>query len=231
MTGSRAGASAFSRLDVVANASVVIAALVLAGVLLRREFGSPAGEASNGVPTTRQIKSWEAFHHDSVATTRGRTGGSAVLEFMDLECPYCARHGAVVDSLFPSGDIPFRYSVVHLPLGIHRFARPAAQAAECARDLGGFFPFISAVMRGQDSLGLKSWSSFARDAGIADSGAVASCLRDRADYPRIARGVALAGRLGISSTPTLMIDGRLYSSAPSQVEFARLLDSLARAQP
>src|SRR5262245_61999730 len=55
-----------------------------------------------------------------------------IIEFSDFECPFCARFGNAlrdVRAKYPN-DIAVVY--VHFPIPTHRFAIPAARAAECA---------------------------------------------------------------------------------------------------
>jgi hypothetical protein len=67
---------------------------------------------------------------------------------------------------------------VHFPLPMHRFARPAARATECAGLQGKFGQMVDAVYNKQDSLGLKSWSDYGRDAGVADTVAFRLACRE-----------------------------------------------------
>ena len=55
-----------------------------------------------------------------------------VVEFIDLECTACRQsHSAFMDVKKEFGD-SVAHLLVHHPLGNHRFAIPAARAAECA---------------------------------------------------------------------------------------------------
>jgi protein-disulfide isomerase len=60
----------------------------------------------------------------------------------------------------------------------------------------------------QDSLGLKSWGSFATEVGLKDTTAFARCIRLPVDsFPRIGAGLELGRRNGVRGTPTLWING------------------------
>lgn len=150
-----------------------------------------------------------------------------VVEFVDLECPFCAQHHEVVEQHLnrDSSGITFRFA--HFPLSMHRFATPAARAAECAAAAGRFFEFVAVVMRGRDSLGLKSWGQYAAAAGIQDTAAVGRCAREGGTVARIERGLALGRRAGVGSTPTVVIDGKRLVPTPTDGELSAILDSLA----
>lgn len=58
--------------------------------------------------------------------------------FSDFQCPYCARFASMMKELAPRDGV--RLVFRHLPLSMHSWARPAAEAAACAQDQGaGYF--------------------------------------------------------------------------------------------
>lgn len=129
-----------------------------------------------------------------------------VVVFDDLECPFCRSfHQAAraVQARFPR-DV--RLVVNHFPLTNHRFAMPAALAAECAGQQERFMAFLDVVYAKQDSLGLKSWASYAVDAGVGDSSAFVKCVAASTSHPRVEQNLALGRRIGIKVTPTVMIN-------------------------
>lgn len=112
---------------------------------------------------------------------------------------------------------------VHFPLTKHRFAVQAAQAAECASARGHFAGFIDAVYAKQDSLGLKSWGSYAREAGIADTAAITRCARDPSPPKRLEAGRELGLRWEVLGTPTVIINGLRYANPPTNDEIDRII--------
>jgi len=87
-----------------------------------------------------------------------------LIEYSDLECPFCARfHPTAQQALKEYGD-DLAWVYRHFPLDtIHSRAQPAAQAAECAAELGGeetFWLFIDEIFGNQEQTlsdsGLKS---------------------------------------------------------------------------
>jgi protein-disulfide isomerase len=70
------------------------------------------------------------------------------------------------------------------------------------------------VFEKQDSLGLKSWSSFALDAGIQDTVMFARCAGDTVELPLVVRGRALGERIGVRGTPTILINGWRMPAPP-----------------
>jgi protein-disulfide isomerase len=114
--------------------------------------------------------------------------------------------------------------LVHFPLAIHRFAKPAARALECAYHGGSAESFTSTVFSHEDSMGVITWGELAHRAGIVDTARVERCARDPAPVRRIEEGVALGERIGVRGTPTVMINGWRYG-VPSREQ----LDSTVTA--
>ena len=138
-----------------------------------------------------------------------------VVEFSDLECPFCRRfHTALAAAVDSIGPEKFKMHFAHFPLPQHRFAIPAAKAAECARTQGKFNQFVASVFSSQDSLGLKEWTQIAHDAGVADTSALARCTLLQAMPTAIVDGIASGKRLGVKGTPTVIVNGWRFSIAP-----------------
>ena len=112
------------------------------------------------------------------------------------------------------------------PLSKHRFARPAAQALECAAEQGRFEEFLDIVFTKQDSLGLKSWTSFAADARVANMTQYQKCSKAGAQMPRIEQGFSLARKLGVSGTPTLFVNGWSFPKPPTKVELVAAISAI-----
>jgi protein-disulfide isomerase len=111
----------------------------------------------------------------------------------------------------------------HLPsAGIHRYAKSAAIASECAAAAGRFKEFHDVLYATPDSIGRASWGSLAHQAGIADTVNFARCLADSSYSDRVQRDVAAAMTLKAQGTPTVLVNGRRVTAAPTLA----LLDSL-----
>ncbi|MGH7468455.1 MAG: DsbA family protein [Longimicrobiales bacterium] len=133
-----------------------------------------------------------------------------VVEFGDFECPFCKRFTTEMETLKEEYGNRVALVYVHYPLRTHRFARPAARAAECAAEQSRFGEFHDELFERQDSLGLKSWLSYAIEAGVQDEAAFGRCV-DRSDpVPLIERGLEVGKKLGVTGTPTIVINGWRY---------------------
>ncbi|MGQ0766734.1 MAG: DsbA family protein [Gemmatimonadota bacterium] len=198
-------------------ASIVLAgaAFVMAATYVLRS-GLVAGATPDRIAPalTRHYPEWRDWMRDAVVI-----GDSAapvvILEFVDLECVGCkAFHETVLRPLADEFGARLAQAIVHFPLRSHRFAKPAAQAAECADAQGSFLDFIDLAYAKQDSIGLKPWLSFAADAAISDSAEFARCLGATSSLARVLAGRALGERIQVRATPTVFINGWRYSIPP-----------------
>jgi protein-disulfide isomerase len=133
-----------------------------------------------------------------------------IIEFTDLQCPYCARFAR---QTFPqlrrnyidTGRV--RFASQDLPLPRHAFAVPAAVAARCAGEQGRFWEFREALFEAQSTLGREPYVELARKFDL-DLEKFATCRSDERQTAKVLEGIDLARANGITSTPTFLI-GRL----------------------
>ncbi len=59
----------------------------------------------------------------------------------------------------------------------------------------------------QDSLGLKSWASYARDAGVKDSAGFLKCAKSSEPLSSVTQGKAIGKSLKVTATPGVFING------------------------
>jgi len=214
-----------NRLDRVLSSLLTLAAILIAGVMLYREFSPQSriqrARGEDGPPVFE--KNWRQLL--SAGTVSGDTAAPVVIiEIGDLECPACKAAQATVEAVRQRYAHETSLVYVHYPLSYHRFAKPAARAAECAVEHGRFEAFVSKVYEKQDSLGLKPWVSFASEAGITDSARFDSCVREAGPVARIEAGIAAADAFGVRGTPTVFVNGWRLSRMPPSDE---LLDAVA----
>jgi protein-disulfide isomerase len=203
-----------SRTETFATYAVLIAAVCVAAANVHREFFRRAATGlREPVAAPTYMSTWKELLGVGI-----RDGDSmakvTVVEFSDLECPVCRRFHSRLREVqqADSGNVAFVF--VHYPLPQHRFARPAARAAECADAQGRFSQFINVVYEKQDSLGLKSWTSFASDAGLRDIVGFERCQADAGKPSRIDAGIAVGDKIRVTGTPTVIINGWRFASAP-----------------
>lgn len=176
-----------SRLDRVVSFAIIFCALAVGGSVLYRTFSGGGSGRNEKAADPERVANWDELVARSLPVRGDPSARVVVVEFADLECPACRvlheQLGDVMDAI--PGGLHLRY--VPFPLPMHRFAKPAASAAECAAEIGMLGPWMDAVYGAQDSLGLKSWAAYATSAGIADSMRITECAT-AAVHPRVVAG-------------------------------------------
>jgi protein-disulfide isomerase len=160
----------------------------------------------------------------------------AIIEFGDLQCPYCARHALntlpeLRRNFIEAGKV--RYAARDLPLPMHRAAVPAAVAARCAGEQGRFWEYRARLMQARMRLDETTFDALAEEFGL-DLGRFAACRSDGRHLAAVQADVALARAQGIASTPAFVIGrvaggefrGEILVGARSYEEFARRIEAL-----
>lgn len=208
---------------------LVLAALVVAFLLVRREFTDVDTPTTALRLTPLDASDWSDL--SSGPTAFGLPGAAVTIaEFGDFECPAC-RSFATTTLARIRADYPTQVRLVyrHRPLAQHRFAVQAASASECARSAGRFEVMHDLLYATQDSLGLLPWGTLGLRAGLQDSAGFESCVR-RADHLSIQQDTVLAERLEVHEVPSLAINGHRLSGVPSQRQLTRIVDSILSAR-
>lgn len=135
-----------------------------------------------------------------------------VVEYGDLECPYCGQaESAVRELLAEQGDI--RYVWRHLPLtDVHPRAELAAEASEAAALQGAFWEMHDRLLDHQDELRPAELVAHATALGL-DVERFRADMRARTGRERVAADVESADRSGVSGTPTFFVNGRRHHGA------------------
>jgi Na+/H+ antiporter NhaA len=135
-----------------------------------------------------------------------------LLEYGDLECPYCGQAETVIRELLRDfGDL--RYVWRHLPLNdVHPQAQIAAEAAEAAAAQGRFWEMHDALLSHQDRLKVRDLVAEADNLGL-DVERFREHLRKRKGLAHIAEDVESADLSGVSGTPSFFINGHRYQGA------------------
>jgi protein-disulfide isomerase len=130
-----------------------------------------------------------------------------VVLFSDFQCPFCSRVEPTlkeVEEAFP-GQVRIVWK--HQPLPMHPNARPAALAAEAAREQGKFWQMHDKLMANQGQLSAAAYEGWAKEVGL-DLGKFKASMAASRGEPRIAADQALATQVGANGTPNMFFNCR-----------------------
>ena len=132
-----------------------------------------------------------------------------LVEYGDLECPYCGRAETIVRELLADfGDL--RYVWRHLPLSdVHPWAQLAAEAAEAGAAQGKFWEMHDLLLEHRGPLRLRDLTAYAERLGL-EVKRFEDDLRRHAGAGQIAEDVDGADLSGVSGTPTFFLNDRRH---------------------
>lgn len=153
-----------------------------------------------------------------------------IIEFSDFQCPFCQRVVPTLKQVQQKYGDRVRIVWKDFPLTqIHPQAFDAARAGNCAQEQGKFWEFHDQLFANQGALEIEALKRYAAAAGL-DGARFAQCVDSGKYQARVQAGLEAGGRLGIGSTPTTFINGRVVTGAQPLDVFVGIIDEeLARA--
>jgi protein-disulfide isomerase len=139
-----------------------------------------------------------------------------VIEYADLECPYCARAHLILR------ELPITRVFRHFPVvSKHPRARALAHAAEAAGLQGRFWEMHDSLLEDQGHLDDPHLWQRARFLGL-DLERFETDRRSATVAERVERDFRSGIRAGITTTPTQFVDGVAHPGVPSPALIERL---------
>lgn len=151
-----------------------------------------------------------------------------IVEFSDFDCPFCKRATETLHRLIAEYGEQIRFVYKDYPLPSHPNAFKAAEAANCAHDQGQFWAFHDTLFERQGALDVPSLKQYAGEIGL-DTDAFDACLDGGGQAALVERDLRAGMAYGVSSTPTLFVNGRPVVGALPYDRFVEIIrEELAR---
>jgi protein-disulfide isomerase len=135
-----------------------------------------------------------------------------IVEFSDMQCPYCSQVAPVLDSLSKSYPNDVRLVFKHFPLSFHEKAREVAAASIAAGKQGKFFEFRFKAAASYNNLSETVYDSIAASLGLN----MDQFKKERVLTPEINavldQDMELGRKVGVEGTPTLFVNGKLATN-------------------
>jgi predicted DsbA family dithiol-disulfide isomerase len=164
-----------------------------------------------------------AVSDDATAPSFGpKNAMVTIVEYSDFECLYCRTVYGTLKQVLKMYEKEVRLVFKHLPLEIHQHAFPAAQAAFCAGQQGLFWQYHDALFTAK-TLSSESFLRIAGDLRLRLP-QFNQCLTSPASRNAVSMNIREASQLGINSTPTFIVNGKLVSGALSLEEFKAIIE-------
>lgn len=152
----------------------------------------------------------------------------SIVEFSDFQCPYCAPMSVTLDQIRQVYGPVLRLTYKHFPLPNHPQAKKAAETAVCAAEQGKFWEMHDRLFSEQRLLTAEAFAEIANRAGL-DLKNFDQCMASGLPLGIVTKDFADGMALGITATPTLLINGKMYVGARSTEALRKIIDEeLAR---
>ncbi len=160
--------------------------------------------------------------HDPV---RGdRHAQVTIVTFSDFQCPFCARLEPVLETVRATYGDSVRIVWKDFPLqSIHPESFKAAEASHCAAEQGRYWEFHDRLFAHQQKMDIDALRAHATALGL-DTVQFSSCLDSSRYASAVQESLESGVSIGVQATPTVFVNGRVLSGAPSIDEFTSVID-------
>jgi protein-disulfide isomerase len=151
-----------------------------------------------------------------------------IVEFSDMQCPHCAKAAPAIEQLLaqePEAHFVFQ----NFPLPAHNWAEKAAGYIECVgrapndavwKFIQKTFDELANITEANADEKLKAIAT----ASGANGDEIAACAVKPDTKAKIEASIALGKSVGVTSTPTLFINGRNFPGAASVDVLKKVVD-------
>lgn len=199
--------------------------IVMEAVQILRRREAQAGQARAKAMIASHF---DALAHDGISPVIGPEDAPVtVIEFYDYRCPYCKRAYADVARLLDEHEGEIRYVFKQFPVldrpGGAQVSHAAARAAVAAERQGRFEAYHARLMTARGQLTEDRLFDIAQTVGL-DMARFSKDMNDPKIEAYIEDTVQLGQTLGITGTPTYIVNGRLLAGAQGYDALAALVE-------
>ncbi|MGA2113014.1 MAG: DsbA family protein [Anaerolineales bacterium] len=217
----------------IAVVAVIAAVIIIVGAVFLIE------NRQNNQSVGSFVQITPVAYPDATGRQMGNPNAPVVMqEFADFQCPYCGEFARttqqqVVDQFVDTGKVLFIFHNFPLP-SLEPESGDAALAAMCAIDQNQFWRYHDMLYANQTGENVGDFTSsrliaFAGALGM-DKTSFSECLDSKKYQSQIDQDVALGNSLGVQSTPTFDINGKLVEGAEPIDVFAQAIDQALAAK-
>ena len=204
--------------------TLIVAAIVIAGSMLYQPGTHPDAPAKiNSDPSMSAAGNAVLGNPDAPVT---------MVIFGDYQCPFCKK--AFIESetkirtdYVDTGKVKMVFRDFPLD-SIHPYARPAAEAAQCALPQGKYWQYHDALYAHQEELATINYVKLAGDLGL-DTKTFKVCLDNKTYADEVQKDQDAGSTLGVTGTPAHFINGKLIAGAYPYATFKAAIDNALKA--
>ena len=150
-----------------------------------------------------------------------------IVEFTDFQCPYCKRSQDTIRQIEQEHSQDVKFVARQYPLPFHDRAKPAAEAAMCAKEQGKFWEYRDKLFDKQE-LSDADLHRYAQELNL-NTKKFDKCLAGHKYAGRVDSDAADGRRFGVNGTPHFFINGQsVVGAQPYQVFDEAIKNALAK---
>lgn len=146
-----------------------------------------------------------------------------IVEFSDYKCPSCRRAHKMTKDIKKQYQGKIKWVFKDYPLNRHKGAKEMAAAARCAGEQGKFWEYQDIMFTFEGTVTNTKLKEAARKIGL-DMARFTRSLESKKHISAVEQDIKDAKDVGVSSTPTFIIDGRLSPGNLSPEKFKQMID-------
>ena len=195
----------------------------------------------SGDRKTIMVGKLENLNEDPAAETSGKISlenvplkgdpkaGVTVVEYSDFQCGYCARAASQVADFLKDYEGKVRFFYKQFPLSFHKWAEEASIASLCVYDQSNekFWKIHDAIFEKQREIKVadarETFSGMARGLGV-NMKKYDECVKSEEAKRRVASDMKEGQSLGVSGTPTFVVDGFVISGGANMKALKNAVD-------
>ncbi len=202
---------------------LIACAVLFFGILFvtKKDAKSPSGGSNSSQPSNH---------------VRGEgKSGVTLTEYGDFQCPACGAYYPVVEQVYEKYHDQITFQFRNFPLRqIHQHAMVAHRAAAAADKQGKFWDMYNMLYKNQDSWTNQSdpttiFRGFAESLGL-NMTQYDTDFKSEAVNDIINADIAEGQKLGISGTPTFVIDGKKIENPKDADAFNKIIEDAIKAK-
>ncbi|OGX08622.1 MAG: hypothetical protein A2Z88_01650 [Omnitrophica WOR_2 bacterium GWA2_47_8] len=151
-----------------------------------------------------------------------------IVEFVDFQCPFCARFHNVSNDVLGAYPNDARYILKNFPLSFHPEAKPAAKAAFAAGEQGKYWEMVDAILEDNSNLSADRYKELAKKIGLNVDKFEKDLQEKDSQYEDwITKDMELGSQVAVQGTPTFYLNGQ-KTVARSLPQYKTVIDGILK---
>ncbi len=153
-----------------------------------------------------------------------------IVEFADFGCPWSKTESSIIRELMAEHANEVLLIYRDFPLDeIHPGSKLAAEASECANELGNFWAFHDKIYQGEGKLGRDDLISYAREVGLPEE-KFTTCLDSGKYASEVQEDLEAGVAAGVRGTPTFFLNNRRVEGSIPKDIFKLIIEAVVSGQ-